>query len=433
MITILHRAAVAALAVLLAGPALQVHFGLEYLYVYYVPAGVFATAVLISNLRTSGTIIDRIRESLIYLLLMFAGLFAFVSGALQETDLFVSVMTNVMLGMTVVMFPWREADIRAFCLALALVSSAIALNTVLFLNNDAALKLATDFQNEGYLAGTLLMAIGCLCAFFLVVDRFSVVTLGLLLLNWFGLALGRGRGSFLFCVLLTLVYLAVILFRRLPSFRAGKKTALLIAIGTAAPFVVTALFSFGLSEIKWERLLFNFGAEIEEGGRGDLMSEAIAMIGESWVFGHGLGASTEGDSHPHNIILQYGADGGAVSAGLLIVFLYMVFQRAYRAYSKADRYFVNATMVCGLLTTLVLLNLMKSGNAWINRDLFVIAAMPIVAWRIVRFRLQEIWRRNRLNAMRRAAVEEEDYDDAYHDEPDDRRPDLSDSQTVTVR
>ena len=373
----LHAMSAMSLSVILLAPSLRVRFELSDLFSYYIPATIFIFLVVLVNIFYGARSQYRIKASCIYVLIFLPTTLSLLLGNFVESELYSLILLNLILSISIVIFPWTERTVHYFFVCCAWAGAVLSVNTFLFYGNDSALALATESVRDGYLTVSLAIGYGCVASLYLLVSRISPLTICLFVICWVGLALARGRGSFLFTSIVLIIYLTAVLNSNVGSIRKSRKVILFSIMIALAPVVVTYLLSLGRNRLKFTRLIFDFDTEWYDGGRGDLMSIALSKIYESPLYGNGLGEYQFYSSHPHNIFLQYGVDGGVIGIMFLSAFLYILFSRAKTTIKLASSAQKNMAFCAISCFSVILLDMMKSHDAYIGRDFFVLSAILI--------------------------------------------------------
>jgi len=384
--TVVSRIAATALAVVLVAPSLKIRFALTDFAVYLLPFGLFVVLVLFANSMHFQTIVMRIRAAFIFLC-AFAGPFmAYYLGGATEFALLSGVGLNMGIGVLVIMYPWTLNSMHAFIQTLAAFGVLIAANTLLFYGSDEELQYLTDvngdsYLNVSYLQTSFVMGLGVICATYLIVKQLNPFTIIIFLTGWLGLAVGRGRGALIFCIAICVLYLLLVLGSRVSSFGRGKKFFLVILIASFVPAVVAQTLKVGRNSQGLQQIFANTDVELVEGGRGALWRIAYDRWMESPLIGNGLGAHIDNDySFPHNLFLQWGVDSGLVGLVLLVLFWLFVARATVRSLTLSNAASINLVYVCAAVSLYVLMNYMKSGDAYIGRDIHILSVLPVACF-----------------------------------------------------
>lgn len=384
--TVVSRAAVTALAIVLVAPSLKIRFALTDLAVYLLPFGIFAVFALFANLMHFETLVLRLRAAFIFLLAYAGPFIAFFVGGSIEPALLTTAGLNMSIGVLVILYPWTLSSMHAFVQTLAALGVLLAANTLLFYGSDEELQYLTDADGESYLNVSYLqtsfaMGLGVICATYLIVKQLNPITILIFVTGWMGLAVGRGRGALLFCIVVSVLYLLVILNSRLSSFGKGKKFFLVILIFSFLPAVVAQTFKVSRNSDGLRRMLAETDVELDQGGRGALWRIAREQFMESPLFGNGLGAYFHGErGFPHNQILQWAVDSGVIGVVLLLLFWLFVARATLRSIIISNSESVNLVYACAGLSLYVFLNYMKSSDAYIGRDIHILSVMPVACY-----------------------------------------------------
>lgn len=379
------KIAVLALVLLLFAPALKVRFDISDTIVYFLPFAVFLFSVVVLNLMLQTFFLDNLTASIWYLFLFGAVLIAFIVGGAQQTELLFTVAVNCFLAATVVIYPWNHRSVHLFFLLSALVAATLAVHTLVFFGSDAALSLAQEDEKVGYLSVSLALGLGCIASLYLVFSKLSPVYIILLGTNWMALAVARGRGAFLVCAIVSIAYIVFILSSRRVSLAKSSRYVILGITLVLVPLISFQLLSLEQNIGRWKRLVTTFAVEVEDGGRGALIGEAVQKINASPVIGNGLGEYRGFYGHPHNMFLQYGVDAGIIGMLLLLVFLARVCVVGAKAVSRHESNNTNMACVAFCYFAYMVGNMMKSGDAYLGREFFIVSAMPIVMFQLLKY------------------------------------------------
>lgn len=369
------RMCVFSLLVMLLAPALRVRFEfMSEVLAYFIPMGVFLVGTLTLSIMGRTYFFERISASLVYLLFFIPPFLAFFIGGAQEFQLLLFITLNCGLGVLIVLFPWNLKLLNEFMWGLALIGALLAINTILYAGSSVALELVSEIVRTGYLSVTFAAGMACIASLHLVLTKITPVTVSLFALNWVGVALGRGRGAFLVCVIVTAIYLAFYLLNNRSTQRLSKKLIIVVLFALVAPFVFSKVIS--LNTGKWERLFLDFGAEYDQGGRGALAEVALQRISQQPVFGHGLGEYMIG-GHPHNIFLQFGIDSGFVGMAFVLGFFVVLTFIGIKNYRSLQGDYTSLGYAVIALVVYMFLNFLKSGDSYLGRELYILTALPI--------------------------------------------------------
>ena len=384
--TVVSRVAVTALAIVLVAPSLKIRFALTDLMVYILPFGLFVVCALFSNTMHIQTIVPRIRAAFIFLFAFAGPFFAFFIGGSTESALLNSVALNMFVGAIVILYPWTLHSMHAFIQTLAAFGVLLAANTLLFYGSDEELQYLTDINGESYLNVSYLqtsfaMGLGVICATYLVVKQLNPVTLLIFAIGWLGLAVGRGRGALLFCIVVCVLYLLVVLNSRVSSFNKRRKFFLVVLIVSFIPAVILQTFKVSRNSEGLRRMLLETDVEMDQGGRGVLWKYAYQQFLESPLVGNGLGAYFHGErGTPHNQILQWAVDSGLFGVVLLLLFWLLIARATIRSLALSNADSINLVYACAGLSLYVFMNYMKSSDAYLGRDIQILSVLPMACY-----------------------------------------------------
>ncbi len=369
---------------MLFAPAIKSRFETSDVLIYLLPFALFSAAVIITNLVLKTSILKHLYVSLSYILIFLPPFIAFFIGDAQELTLLIKIGANCGLAVLIILFPWDKNSIDTFFLFCSILGAILAINTMMYLGTDADLDYASDTEKTGYITVSVAIGFGCIAGMYLIFEKFIPIHIVLFILNWLGLALGRGRGAFLFGVVISAAYLIFILLSRNRSMTILKRLGIAVFIVGFSPIVYQQLMSLGQNQSRWERLFKDFDIEIDDGNRGSLLSEAIQKISEAPILGNGLGEYMMYDGHPHNIFLQFGVDAGVLGMLLLLLFILKVAYVGINNILLSDKYSHN--LACGsiLMFSFIFANMLKSGDAYLGRELFILSSLPFVIFLIPR-------------------------------------------------
>ena len=366
------------LALMLSAPAIKARFYISDVFVYYLPFLVFAGSTLAFNLLYKTKAYFQFVEASAYGLILSAAVFSFAVGGFLEQGLLIKILLNCGLAATIVMYPWSRGGLHMFFLFMAILGSILALYTMMYLGSNTALEDATDQARQGYITVSVVMGFGCLAGLYLIFEKPHLVYYALFATSWIGLALGRGRGALLFCVVFTSLYIAFMLMQRKRSVGFKVKAAVFFFVGGFIPIVFNRLMSLDQNQGRWARLLNDFASEVDDGGRGALVAEAMRLIKASPLYGNGLGEYMMFGGHPHNLFLQFGVDGGMIAMALVFVFVLRVCYLGFRSLGSYTVGDLNITCAAFGFFLFIFANMLKSGDAYLGREWFICAALPIV-------------------------------------------------------
>ncbi len=362
-------------------PSFKIRFELPDVLVYYLPLNIFLLSTLMISIVGRTYFYERLTATFIYFFFFLPPFMAFFIGGAEDLNLLLKITLNCGLGALVVLFPWNLKLLGEFMLAMAAAGAVMATNTILYAGNDAVLELASEAVQIGYLTISFTAGMACIASLFLILRKLSPITISLFVVNWIGLALGRGRGAFLACIIVSAIYLVFYLLnRRSTQGLKGlvKKLSIVVLCSAMAPFIVSKLLSLSQNQRKWNRLLKDFDIEVDQGGRGALAQEALEKIGQHPVFGNGLGEYMMAGGHPHNIFLQFGMDAGIIGMLSIAYFFLTLMFLGVRNFKRLEGQHVNLGYAVTALFLYNFSNLLKSGDSYLGRDLFIISALPIV-------------------------------------------------------
>jgi len=381
---VVSRLAVTALAVMLVAPSLKIRFALTDLIVYAIPFGLFVFLTCFANIMAIGTVVSRIRASAVFLFAFAGPMIAFSVGAGSEADLLSRIALNMSIGVLVLLFPWNVNNLHAFIQTLAIFGVVLSINTLLFYGSDEELQYLVDengesYLNVSYLQTSFAMGLGVICATYLVVRNMNPVTLLIFAAGWLGLAVGRGRGALLFCIVVSVLYLLLVLSSRVSSFDKRKKFTLLVLIVSFVPVVFAQTFKVSRNSEGIKNLLSTLDLEDTETSRVNLLKISVERFSESPLIGNGLGAYIDNEeyTYPHNLFLQWAVDSGIIGVLLFGVFWLIIGRAVLRSLKISDTVTINLIYVCAGLSAYVLLNYLKSSDAYMGRDLNILSIMPI--------------------------------------------------------
>lgn|GEM_PF-2270767 len=390
------RLAVACLALLLVTPALVARLHVPGLPLYGLGFAGFVFVCGLRNLAETEGLYSRLAWATPFLLLICAVTFSFAVGGGTELRLYAVVVFNCVLGIAVAVYPWDRASLTWLmrcCVGFAIVLSVAILT---YAGSDEAIRRAIDDDGRGvirgYLTISLIVGFGCLAAMYLVIERLSLIGLGVLFLVWVGLALGQGRSTFMLCVLLAAVYGIAALSSNLATFRKGRKTLIVMALIPIVPAITTILFSLERNRQRFGAMFADVGGALDESNRTLLKDAAMRKIGESPLFGNGLGEYMldEGGT-PHNVVLQYAVDGGIVAGALLIAFLLTLLYIGMLSVARSGAHLRNVSLVVLMFFLYQVTNMLVSIDAYVARAFFIVAGLQIGIARFVILQRSSKW------------------------------------------
>ena len=380
-------AAVFLLSALASAPSLITRFGVPGIVLYVVSFGLFAYLTVLRNIQTPSGIIIRMQAVLPFLLIWLAVVVGFLRGEGQSTALFAIFTFNCLLGSTVVLYPWTRVTLKWFILACCLIAAMLSAVTILRFGTTELLNESGMRGIRGYLAVSLSIGIGCLCAQYLLFQSFSLVRIALFILLWTGLALALGRGPFVFACLLSFLMFALVMFMQ-SGMSFCRKFIFLFGILVLIPFIGAKLFSIERNRVKFGKMFSDIDLAMEDAGRADLFVRAGELIDQSPIIGHGLGAYLMDGQHPHNIFYQYGIDSGYVGMILLSAFLFCLMVLGIWTIVRVQVKNRLMALICNILFFYVFLNLLKSYDAYLERSFFIFAGLLLAHYAVVRQNLR---------------------------------------------
>ena len=386
------------MTIFLFGPALKARFLLTDAYVYLAPTGIFLSLLVISTLAIPRLTFSRLHLSLLFLLPFFPCYYAWFSDT-SQLSLLIIIAINCAIGVAIVIFPWNDKALDDFLRFCAFIGAGVAISLLLNLGTYEALQDASEIERRKSLSIATTLGIACLASLYLLSNRLSMVYAGLFVINWIALAASRGRGAVLVCAAVTVVYLLILYFSKISTLSRIKKTLIIIGAISITPVVISKLFA--LSSGKWNRLLFEFDTEVDEGGRGHLMGTALKQIQESPLLGNGLGQYAADSGHPHNIILQFGVDSGFVGICFLLVFFYVIASRSIASINQSSQEKSNLSLAMAALFAFIIGNYLKSGDPYIGRDWYILSAFPLATSFLLSRNFSSEYKLERGNLLRR--------------------------------
>ena len=252
--------------------------------------------------------------------------------------------------------------------------------------------------SEGRLGVSFCIGLGAIAAFYLTIKSFNPLTIVMLGVCWTGLVLNISRGPVLFGIVASVLYLLFVMRYRVVNFSRNKKFLMVIMLMGMVPVVASQLFSVDFIANRFAKLFDTTGGE-QTAGRGDVWADSIEKIGQSPIVGHGLGSYFTDGITPHNVILQFGEDSGLVGIILMLVFFICGAKYLFRSMQLSNQASINMVLATGAFFLFTLLNFQKSNDAYINRELYILTALPfaIHAEMIIR----AVRRRRRASSIRR--------------------------------
>lgn len=379
MLKIFSTTGALALAILLSGPALKARFMLTDAAAYILPTLVFAMATIVLNLLNPLGIPKRVALSLFLLLPLIASTIGFLVGYADEGRMLIMIAVNCALGALVVLFPWNHKNFNVLVASLAAFGVVFSVHAILTFQTSLSELDAVATVNESRLSVAFAIGLGAIANLYFVVRSFSLIALASLGVCWVGMALSLSRGPVLFCAVASVVYLLFVFRLDKVQFGAAKKALVILAVASMIPTFMSQLMSVEKNERRFTRV-FDIGQELADGGRGALWLESLDNISRSPVIGHGLGSSTADGATPHNLFLQYGEDSGLVGMGIMVIFFLIVAVRILQTVRMANPKSVNMALAAGAMFFYMLMNFQKSSDAYVNRESFVLSALPLAVF-----------------------------------------------------
>ena len=377
MIWFLTRTCVVCLVVMLIAPSLKIRFELPDALVYYLPFAAFFLITLFISITRQTYFHERLAASFVFLLFFFPTFIAFFVGNAANLQLLILVALNCGLGIVIVLFPWNQRLLHEFLVVLSCLGAVLALDTIIFAGSDELLADVSELVTVGYLSVGLATGMACLAALYLMLTKISPVSLFLFSVTWVGLALTRGRGTFFTCAVITMLYLAVYFADRRSKESWTKKFTVLAIFAAMAPYVFYKLMSLSFNRGKWDRLLEGIDVELERGGRGDLANQAIEKISNSPLIGNGLGEYQLDGGHPHSIFLQFGVDAGMIGILSISAFIMTLLVIGIKNIRNIEPGRISMSLAYLALFTYLIANVVKAGDSYLGRELFILSALPI--------------------------------------------------------
>lgn len=379
MLTIFSTIGALALGLLVSGPALKARFELGDALAYILPTLIFGFATVVLNVLNPLGMPKRVGLSLLMLLPLLASSVGFVVGYADESRTLILIAINCALGMLVVAFPWNPKNFNVLVGTLAAVGIILSLNAMTTFSSSLDEYDAVSALNDSRLSVAFAIGLAAIANLYFVVRAFSPVALGALGLCWLGLALSLSRGPVLFCAFASVIYLAIVFRSGTVRFGLGKKILVVVAVSAMVPMFIDELMSVEKNQRRFTRV-FDIGAELADGGRGEIWKESLLHISESPLYGHGLGAATAEGGTPHNLFLQYGEDSGLIGIVIMLVLFGIVGLRILKALRLSNANSINMVLVSGAMFVYMLLNFQKSSDAYVNRESFVLSALPLAIY-----------------------------------------------------
>lgn len=362
-------------AIILYAPALKARFSLNDILLYVAPGSLFVLLVLIWNLKNPQQFTRRIVGSLIFLIPLLPAYIAFFVSDGNNINVFILYGINCALGALLTVHYWNRQGIEIFFVCCASIGLLLSYDSFMNYGSYDSLQDASEFVRQKYLPVAFASGVSGLAALYLFSTRSSSLYIVIFALNWIGLALSRGRGAVIVCALVSVFYLIYLMFAKNEAIGKVKKYLILaVAIGMIP--VVSANLML-LNTGKWNRLLKDLDAEMDEGGRMALMTDAMSRISESPIIGNGLGQYIADGAHPHNIFLQFGVDSGFIGMAILLSFFISVIMIGLTAHSKSNGEHTSMIVMLLLMFVYGIANYMKSGDAYIGRDWIILASLPV--------------------------------------------------------
>lgn len=378
-------------------PALKSRFLWGDLFVYYLSFGAFAFSAIVGSVLSIRNIGPRITSASVFALLLAGPAYSFVLTGGEEVALMVTIMLNTAVGIIIVVYPWNEDSLNSLLQALAICGSIISINTMLFYGSDDALL---DLQSEDiaidYLTTTFAMGVGVICATYFLIKNFSLFSIAVFGINWLGIALGRGRGAFLFCVLVAILYLIVAMNSRIAQFGRQKKILMFVLILSFIPIIFQQIMKMSRMRDGLAQILFSPDLEAEEGGRGSAFSYGMDQFYQHPILGNGLGAyANDLHLHPHNFIVSWAVDSGLIGVLFLTLFFLLIAVKFSRSVSLSNELNINIVYAMGALCAYMFLNFLKSYDPYQSRELYIMTALPVATYLVVAKRQWHVKKRSR--------------------------------------
>ena len=389
------------IGVLLYAAAFKARIEVSDLQILYIPTFILAAVCIAANVLQFRTIAPRIKYASVFLLLLGAASYSYGYGNFGNTEILERIALNCGLGMLVALIPWTKKSLSFLYLVLAAMGVVLALSTFSVYETVGNLSGYDEELREGYLSVTFAAGIGCIASLHKILERNNPIYIVMFIVCWAGIALSLGRGSLLFCAIISLVYVLVALFRSVSPVSKRKKIFLVLIIAAVIPFVFYQAMSIERTANRMLVLFTDTEAGSGIAGRLNEYSWAIKSISRSPVFGNGLGAYI-GDpdvvlkgAHPHNILLQYTIDGGFIALLMLLIFIFIIVMNMRWAMRKSSKNDVIYAMTSAALFIFMFLSYLKSHDAYRGREMFVLSAIPLVTHLAMKSRVRLSGRRGK--------------------------------------
>lgn len=363
------------IAVILFAPALKARFSLNDLALYLAPGALFVLIVAVESLMTRDQFVRRAARSLLFLIPLIPVYIAFFISSGANAGLFIVYGANCALGGILLIYTWNTKGIEIFLLSCACLGVLLSYDSIANYQSFDSLQNASEFVRSKYLPVAFASGLACIASIYFFSTRSNIVYIALFAVNWWGLALSRGRGAVIICAAVSFMYLLYIAFTKTKEIGKLRKFIMLTVVIVLIPFVSANLMA--LNSGKWNRLLNEFDTELDDGGRGQLIAYALSQISESPVIGNGLGQYAADGAHPHNIVLQFGVDSGILGMLLLLSFFLFLAIVGLRSIRDSDSEHSTVVVILLLMFSYALANYMKSGDAYLGRDWIILAALPL--------------------------------------------------------
>lgn len=241
--------------------------------------------------------------------------------------------------------------------------------------------------SESYLTLAQMIGIGAVGATVasLVYSRHRGLWMAGGIVSLLGVSLALARGALLSSIgviVLASLYLGVAAIgREVARRRQGKVSrgtlSRLLLLSIPLTLVVATIY-FALQVQRTAVMLRRFfsGNELARGGRGEIWEAAWNRIGDSPIWGHGLGSSgvlsTQADGgHAHNLMLQVWLDGGVFAMLMLAFLLVLPYGVAASRRRILRRLKTQEWLPFLAVYTFMILEFSKSSNFYSARGLFV--------------------------------------------------------------
>ena len=359
---------------MLSAPALKSRLQIPDIFIYYLPFATFFIITICLHLTKNNGFLIRNYFGLRIFFIFLAALFSFMVGGLQQLGLLLIIAANCCLALSIVLYPWDEKDFHYLFASLALIACVLATHTILFYGSNYDIDNLTADQRKGYVTVGVATGFGCISALYLIFNKVTPLRIAILLLCWVGLALARARGALGFCILVSFAYYLYMLGQSRLSISRRNKIFSILALMALVPVVISFFLSLDQNRGRWTRLISDFNAELVDNGRHYLWTEALNKIYQSPLFGHGLGEYKTFWGDPHNLMLQFGVDGGIVAMALVGFTLFHVGSIGmsnFRGPSFGDNH--KALTLFALFSYMVI-EMMIAGDAYLGREWFIVSA-----------------------------------------------------------